>query len=224
MKSTVLCKVRSGLEVQYPEAVDEQPLIDMRGQRAVAQWLPPLTQLVSAGRTFQARSTTGAAPVTAIPSTACLLGLWNGEPDNGKSYIIDSVFAMRITTAAAFQEMTILTNCSIQRITTAIANTIIPRCMSGMRIGYGGNARVAVGVTLAAADGGATTNWHPVGNNHNISGGAANLGGTREVDVRGRYIIPPKCQFSLSVIAPVATASSVVVGVRWHEAVLPPVV
>jgi hypothetical protein len=159
--------------------------------------------------------------VTAIPSTACLLGLWNGEPDNGKSYIIESVFAMRIVTSAAFQEMTILTNVSLQPIPTAIANTLTPRCLSGNRIGYGGNARVAVGITLAAAAGGVASNWFPVGNTYQIASGATNLGGTREVNVQGRYIIPPKGQFSLSVIAPVATASSIVCGVRWHEAILP---
>lgn len=198
--------------------------MDRRGQQFCSQYLPPLTQLVQHGSSYQVRSTTGAAPVVAIPTTACLLGLWNGEPDNGKSYIIDSVFAMRIVTSAAFQEMTILTNVSLQPIPTAIANTLIPRPMAGNRVGYGGNARVAVGITLAAAAGGVAANWFPVGNSNNISGGAANLGGSREVDCLGRFIIPPKGQFSLSVIAPVATAASVVVGVRWHEVLLPPAV
>jgi hypothetical protein len=214
--------VRSPLETNYPEAVDEQPLIDAQGRQARSEGLPPLTQLVSHGSSYQVRTTTAAAPVTAIPSTACLLGLWNGEPDNGKSYIIDSVFLVRVATSAAFQEATILANVSIATIPTAIANTLTPRPLAGNRVGYGGNARVAVGITLAAVAGGATTNWFPVGSSgHNIAGGATNLGGTLEVDCKGRFIIPPKGQFSLSVIAPVATASSVQVGVRWHEVLLP---
>lgn len=213
--------VRSPLETNYPEASDEQPLIDAQGRQARSHGLPPLTQLVSGGSSYQVRTTTAATPVIAIPSTACLLGLWNGEPDNGKSYIIDSVFLVRVATSAAFQEATILTNVSIAVIPTALANTLVPRPLAGNRVGYGGNARVAVGVTLAAASGGVTTNWFPVGSGHNIAGGATNLGGTLEVDVKGRFIIPPKGQFSLSVIAPVATASSVQVGVRWHEVMLP---
>lgn len=225
MKSTVYLPVSGNADCAYPEGVDEQPLMDRLGQQISSFGTRDYAQLVSQGHCYQARATTGAAPVTAIPSTACLLGLWNGEPDNGKSYVILSVFVCRIATSAAFQECTILTNCSLQTIPTAIANTIIPRPMAGNRIGYGGNARVAVGITLAAAAGGATTNWHPAGcSAHQIASGAANTGGGYEVDVKGRYIIPPKCQFSLSVIAPVATAASVSVGVRWAEVVLPPVV
>jgi hypothetical protein len=130
---------------------------------------------------------------------------------------------LQVVTSAAQQSATILVNVSQAQIFTAIANTIAPHPLRA-NMPYRGAARVAVGITLNAADG-IAANWFPMGSNAPlISGGAANIGGCTDIDCKGMFLIPPKGQFSVSVLSAVATASSIQVGIRWHEAIIPPVV
>jgi len=213
--------VRGSQQPNYAEGADEQPQINTRGESLTAQGLPPLTSLVLAGNSYWVATTTAAAPVVAIPTTAALIGLYNGEPDNGKSYIIDSVFVIQVAVTAAVQNIGLLGNISLAQIPTAIANTLTPRPLRA-NIGYRGTARVAVGLTLNAADG-VVTNWLPMGS----TGAAQNtlqIGTIVDFDVKGGIIIPPKGQFSLTALAGAATASSIQIGMRWHEALLPAVV
>jgi hypothetical protein len=222
VNTTPLYAVRTAVEPAYGEGDDAQPLIGLRGEQLRTFGLPPLTQLVSHGNSYQVMATTAVAPVIAIPTTAYLLALYNNEPDCGKSYIIDSVFAVKRVAAAADQCPGILVNVSLQPIRTAIANTLIPRCLSGNRVGYGGCARVAVSSTIAPGDGGVASNWFPAGpSGHQITGAAANIGSSIEIDCKGRYIIPPKGQFSITVLSSVLTTVTYSCGLRWHEAILP---
>lgn len=223
MKNTIYMSVRGSQQPNYAEGTDEQPQLNTRGEQIIVQGLPPLAQLVNAGNSYQASTTTAAAPVVAIPTTAALIGLWNGEQDNGKSYVIDSVFALVVASTAAQQTMSILGNLSLAQIPTAIANTITPR---PLRAGqpYRGNARIAVGITLNATDG-VAANWFPIGNNPpQIAGATNNIGSSMEWDCKGMFVIPPKNQMSFTVIAPAATATSIQIGFRWHELQLPSVV
>lgn len=214
-------RVRGGAQPYLSEGTDAPPHINIRGEQICSNGLPLHTQLVALGNSFQVMTATAAAPVVAIPTTAALLGLWNGEADNGKWLVIDSVFALTVASTAAQQSMSILCNVSAALIPTAIANTLTPRAL---RAGgqYRGNARAAVGVTLNATDG-VATNWFPVGSTPPaIAGATNNIGTSMDIDVKGRILIPPKGQLSLTVISSAATASSVQLGVRWHELLLPP--
>ena len=223
MKNTIYMSVRGSQQPNYAEGTDEQPQLNTRGEQIIAQGLPPLCQLVGAGNSYQVATTTAATPVVAIPTTAALIGLWNGEPDNGKTYVIDSVFALVVASTAAQQTMSILGNLSLAQIPTAIANTLTPRCLRA-GLPYRGAARVAVGITLNATDG-VAANWFTIGNNPpQIAGATNNIGSALDFNCNGMFIVPPKNQFSLTVIAPVATASSIQVGFRWHEIQMPAVV
>jgi hypothetical protein len=223
MLTTVQMAVRGSQQPNYAEGSDEQPQLNTRGEQIVAQGLPPLAQLVSLGNSYQAATTTAAAPVIAIPTTAALIGLWNGEQDDGKSYVIDSVFAFVVASTVAQQSLSILGNLSMAQIPTAIANTITPRSLRAGQA-YRGSARIAVGITLNATDG-VAANWFPIGNNPpQIAGATNNIGTMLEWDCKGMFVIPPKNQFSLTVLSAAATATSVQVGFRWHELKLPSVV
>lgn len=213
--------VRGSQQPNYAEGDEVQIAGNSRGAAMVANDFPLLTTIVAAGNSYWASMASGGAPVTAIPTTAALFGLYNGEPDNGKSYIIDSIFAVQIVITAAIQNIGILANISQAQITTAIANTITPRSLRG-NLPYRGAARVAVGLTLNASDG-VASNWMPIGN----TGPGQNtlqIGTVVDVDVKGLIIIPPKGQLSLSALGGAATAASVLLGCRWHEAILPQVV
>lgn len=221
MKTEVVMAVRGSQQPNYAEGADEQPQLSARGEQLVVQGLPSLTALVQTGNSYWAGTTTAAAPVVAIPTTAALIGLWNGEPDNGKSYIIDSVWVVQVVVTAAIQNVGLLGNISQAQIPTAIANTIVPRPLRA-GLAYRGAARIAVGITLGALDG-VAANWVPLGS----TGAGQNtlqVGTMVDVPINGGIIIPPKGQFSLTALAGAATASSIQLGFRWHEAVLPLVV
>lgn len=221
MDANVFGKVRGSQQPNFAEGSSQPLSLNSRGEQITVQGLPANAQLVSAGSSYMARTTTATAPVTAIPTTAALLGLWNGEPDNGKCYVVDSFFVVIVGPTAAVQAMSILANVSTQRVDTAIANTIAPVPLKGNRP-YNGQGRVAVGITLDATNG-VAANWYPWGS----SGTPVNttqVGQCLDVPVNGAIIIPPKGQLSLSVLSGAATASSIQVGVRWHEVILPPTV
>ena len=221
MESKIKLSVRGSQQPNYPEGVDEQPQLNNRGEQIVVNGLPMLAQVVAAGNSYWASTTTAATPVIVVPTTAALIGLWNGENDNGKSYIIDSVFAVFVANTAAIQGTGILVNVALQRVDTALANTITPRNLYST-LGYRGKGRVAVGITLDAANG-IAANWVPWG----ASIAAQNtpqIGTVVEAPINGAIVLPPKGQLALSVLAGAATASSVQVGLRWHEVILPAVV
>lgn len=223
MKVEVLSSVRAGGQYNFSEGTDEQMQINTRGDLLIAQSLPASAEIVRLGNSYWASTITAAAPVVAIPTTAALIGLWNGEPANGKSYIIDSVFCLTVASTAAQQTSTVLGNVSLQPVLTALANTIAPRCLRA-NLPYRGQARVAVGITLDASNG-VATNWMPIGSNPSQNAGATNnIGSCIDVPVNGLIIIPPGGQLALSAISAAATASSIQIGFRWHEAILPPVV
>lgn len=217
----VLMAVRGSQQPNLAEGSDDQPLISNLGHQLVAQGVPERTGIASKGNSYWAMTATAAAPVVAIPTTAALIGLWNGEPDNGKCYIIDRVFLMQVAVTAAVQNVGIIGNVSQAQIPTAIANTITPRPLRA-GLPYRGAARVAVGITLGALDG-VAANWMPLGS----TGPGQNtlqIGTIVDFDVKGGILVPPKGQFSLSALAGAATASSIQLGFAWHEVILPAVV
>lgn len=202
----------------YAEGEDRPMAITNRGSVLSSNDLPLLASTVNTGGSYWASTTTAAAPVVAIPTTAALIGLWNGEPDNGKCYIIDSIFVVQTAITAAVQNVGILVNMSQAQIPTAIAATITPRSMRGNKT-YGGSARIAVGITLNGTDG-VASNWMPMGTTPSAQN-TLQIGTIVDYDVQGRLIVPPKGQLSLSALAGAATATSIQIGFRWHEVYLP---
>ena len=208
--------IRGISPINYPEGVDEQLQLNNRGYILTAQGLPTLSELTRLGNSYVARTTTAVAPVIDIPTTAYLIAIWNGELDNGKSYIIDSVFALTVASTAAQQASTILINVSTQQSLTALANTITPRSLKANQP-YRGRARIAVNTTTNATDG-VAANWFPAGTTPEpIAGATNNIGSCTDIDLKGMIIIPPKGILCVSVLSAATTASSVQVGLRWHE-------
>lgn len=162
---------------------------------------------------WQVRTATAVAPVVAIPTTTALLSLWNGEATGGKTYFVDSVYVLTVASTAAAQVPTVLgmVNKALQ---AAIANTLT---VAGLRAGAGvyatggGLARGAVNTTVTD-DG-----WHAFGANPPIPGATNNIGSCAEARLDGLVVLPPGGQFNISAIAPVATATSIQIGVRWYE-------
>ena len=84
MISKIAGRVRGFFAGNYPEnREDEQLIINMRGDLAVAQSLPELAELVRLGNSWQVAATTGIAALTALPTTTSGISLVNGEPAGG---------------------------------------------------------------------------------------------------------------------------------------------
>lgn len=215
--ATILANVRGATVRSLADGSDDQPDMNSRGEMIVAPGLPPLAQLASLGSSWWFMTATATAPVTAIPTTAGLIALWNGE-STGKCYVIDSLFVLQVAATAAVQSVGLLVNISTQDVLTALANTIIPRPMRAGRV-YNGKARIAVGVTLDATNG-VAANWQPAGSTASSSN-TTQVGTITEYNVNGGIIIPPNGQLALSVLAGAATASSIQIGGRFHEVSMP---
>src|SRR5882762_2664106 len=87
-------RVRGLVAGNYPEnREDEQLHLNSRGDVLVVQSMPNLAEVVRLGDSWQTKTTTGTAALTALPTTTPGICLWNGEPTGlmGKCYVIDSV-------------------------------------------------------------------------------------------------------------------------------------
>jgi hypothetical protein len=205
-------RVRGLFAGNYPEnREDEQLVINTRGDMSMAQGLPELTELVRMGDSWQVLSAAAAA-LTAVPTTAAGLSLWNGEPGQGKSYAIDSIGCVEIVTDATQQN-------SLALFSMVSRAVITPPVDAALTIGglsgkiYGGKARTVAGATTLATD-----VWIP--NAPSSPGATAFAGGVwrvHEASLRGLYLVPPGWQFNIAAAKTVATAAQLRYYIRWHE-------
>lgn len=153
--------------------------------------------------------------LTAVPTTTGIFGLWNGEPGNGKFYVIDAITLVKIIIDVTTQDLPSLWVTNVRQPVTALTDAGIARWgLSGKN--YGGRARTAASVTTV------TGRWDVVGLPGQTSGA---IGGsawqTMEANLYGQYIVPPGGMFSFSVSEVTATASKYRAAIRWHEVQLP---
>jgi len=192
---------------------DEQELgINNRGENLIVQALPELTELVRLGGSWQILSAATAA-LTAVPSTTAGHSLWNGEPDNGKCYAIDSFGCVEVVTDATQQNsLALFAAMSVGKITAPTDAALVKASLSGRSAGQT-TARTVAGATTLATD-----VWTP--HEPSAPGATAFAGGVwrvHETKVRGLYLVRPGGQFNIAVAKTVATASQIRYFVRWHE-------
>lgn len=223
MIANVLANIQSSSQKNACEEELASPKLNNRGDAIVSNAFPSLAAISSYGNSFEARTTTATAPVTAIPTTATLLSIWNGEQETGKSYIIDSVFVINLAGTNPQQTYTILLNVAGALICAPTAtNGQTPRSLCA-NLPYRGNARVFVAAALNAIDG-VAANWFPVGSGLLGNGAITTFGFCVDYNCRGMFVIPPKTIFAVTALSTTATASSIQIGFRWHEVIMPPVV
>lgn len=184
--------------------------ISGRGDLMVSLALPERTDLVRHGESYGIIQASAVAPVVALPTTTAQLSIWNGEPDGGKSYVIDSLIGMVAVSAGAatgvgFAGM--LNKGRVSKPTNDLAPATAAFGLAGHQ--YAGKAIVDLAATVVD-DG-----WHPIGNA--VVGPASQIALPFEVPVYGLYIIPPGGMFSMAVLANTVTTITVKMGLRWHE-------
>jgi hypothetical protein len=196
----------------YPEnREDEQLHCTTDGSVILTDGLPNRTEQVRLGDSYQVMSAAFTA-LTAVPTTTGIFGLWNGEPGNGRCYAIDSVAVFKILIDTTQIDDAALYVQLVRPPVAALTDASITiQSMSG-RYSYGGRARKAAAVTTVSG------RWDAVGT---LPKCADALAGTAwqclDVDLMGRYLVPPGGLFAFHVAEVTATASKWRGVIRWHE-------
>ena len=212
MLMKMAARVRGVFAGNYPENREEEQIhINNRGDQIVTEGLPPLTEIVRLGGSFQVATSAAMAPLITEPTIVAGLSVWNGEPGGGKSYIIESVACWeRVVDVTQQNQLALFAMNSIVPV-TAFAGALTIRSLSGKI--YGGRARAASGISVA------NDGWFPVG--ASVAGAAAVAGGAwrvHDAPLRGLYIVPPGGLFSVHAAKIAATAAQVHFCIRCHEA------
>lgn len=213
MMMKIAGRIRGFFAGNYPENDEEAQLIlNNRGDQLIAQALPELTELVRLGGSWHILGATTAA-LTAVPSTTAGHSLWNGEPDTGKCYAIDSFGCVEVVTDATQQNsLALFGMMSVGKIATPTDTGLVKASLSG-RAPSGTLAKTVAGATTLAAD-----VWTPHG--PSAPGATAFAGGVwrvHEAQVRGLYLVRPGGQFNVAAAKTIATASQIRYFIRWHE-------
>lgn len=171
----------------------------------------PYSRWVAEGKGYQIGEATAVAAVVALPTTTAGLTIQNGEPDNGKWYVVHSVFAQVEASGAAVQTVGIAHCVGMNRVAAAtqdVALTSIKPLLGGAGP-YAGLAIVDLAATVV------DDLWKPVG--PQISNAVAS-NGAGQIDhfLDGLVILKPKAQYSLKLVG---TATSVTgrLGLRFFE-------
>lgn len=221
MDSRVFAFIRSLAEQFLPDGDEQQQLhMNQRGDLIVAPGLPAGAELARMGHSFMAILATPVAPVVAIPTTASLLGLWNGEPDAGRTLIVDGVGTLTVVLTAAAQAAAPIINLSSVKPAAQVASAVLPK---GLRAGVGAAAPTRACIVLNGTLAVAADNWFPPPGPTNTGGLgiASTLGQVVYVDTQGKIQIPPGHIMNTNAIATAATASSILIFVVWHEVRFP---
>ena len=209
MLTKITGRVRGMFAGNYPENREEEQFhINSRGDQCVAQALPERTELVRMGNSYISVGT-GVAPVAAIPTTTAHFSLWNGENDDGLSYVIDYIGGYLNASAGAAINVGMCAQLNLGKITNP-AGTVAIKSLSG-RINYRGkgNTKASVTVTNDSA-------WHSIGPTI-ICANSANIMFSQEIPVYGRYIVPPGGMFSVAGLCNAAGSATMIPWIIWHE-------
>lgn len=177
----------------------------------------PYQEIVRPGRAFWTGTTAAIAAVVAIPTTAHMLALFNTEPDNGRSLIIDWVAAQNVVSTAAAGQAQVIANIGQVREVMPTAAAVTFKKLNGMGGGQPDTSAIAIlNATALPATTGLAANWFPLGPSTSKPGAAATPGHGVFHHVEGRVIVPPGRYFALHVLANVI-GETFVVFCGYHE-------
>lgn len=194
---------------------DEEFHITPMGGLLIAEGLPERAEIVRHGDSWQMISAAFTA-LTAVPTTAGTLTLWNGEPGDGKVYVIDSVAITKVIIDVTTNDLFTLWMQCIKSPMAAPADAGLVKVSLSGKTNYGGRARsVATSTTLA-------NNWINYGNS---PPGATAIAGSawQQLDYspHNKCVIVPGGACTIHVSEITATASTFRATMRWHEIQIP---
>lgn len=205
-------RIRGPEPGNYPENREEEEVhLNNAGDFLVSQGLPSKAEIVRMGNSWQVLGAASTG-LTAVPSTAGLLTIWNGEQGNGNHLVIDSVQATKVIIDVTTNDLATVWAQIIRPPMAAPTDAALTiRSLSG-RYSYGGRVRtVASSTTLA-------NRWEAIGQVPNQTAAIAGSAWVQAgIDLLGRFIVPPGGAFTLTASEVTATASTFRFAIRWHE-------
>ena len=181
------------------------------GALLTAAYGPRRAQWVAEGKGYRVIEATATAGVAALPTTTAGLTLQNGEPDNGKWYVIHSVFATCEASAAAVETAYIAHCIGMNRVAAAtqdLALTSVKPLLGGAGP-YSGTAILDLAATVV------DDLWMPISNV--VSNAVASNGEFSIVaQLDGLVVLKPKAQYSLELLA-TTTGVTGRLGIVWFE-------
>ena len=214
-------KVR-GLNIGQAEEINNgniQVALSGQGEQLVAFAAEPFQEEFRRGRSFWVANAIGSpvAAVTAIPSVAYIMAIFNNEPDGGRSYVINYVWAHFVVIPATQIHCGII-GClgQVREAAPTVAQNVgVIKSACGM-----GKLDTLCRATIGGApDFPATTgiaaNWFPIGDSLKTS--IVSVPGVSIYStVEGRIIVPPGRYFGVSVLSSNTTSTSIM-GIGWTE-------
>jgi len=171
----------------------------------------PYAKWVAEGRGYSVIEATATAGVAALPTTAAGLTLQNGEQDNGKWYVIHSVFATCEASAAAVESAYIAHVIGMNRVAAA-TNDLGLAAVKPMLAGSGPYAGTAI-LDLAATV--VDDLWKPASLHvSNLVASNSEFSIVQLLD--GLVVVKPKAQYSIELCA-TTTGVTGRLGMVWFE-------
>lgn len=212
----IVGRIRGADAGNYPENREEEELhLNSVGDFIVSEGLPTKAEIVRMGNSWQVLGAASTG-LTAVPTTAGLLTIWNGELGNGNHLVIDSVTATKVIIDVTTNDLATVWAQIIRPPMTAPTDAALTiRSLNG-RYSYGGRVRtVATSTTIA-------NRWKPIGMIPNVTAAIAGSAWAQaDIDLLGKFIIPPGGAFTLTASEVTATASTFRFCIRWHEILQP---
>lgn len=207
----------SGDVYNSPQGSEIQMNYNNRGDQLIAFGLPSRAELARMGVMWTMRTATASTLVALIglPTTTGGIGLYNGEPTGGKSYVIDSAWAANFDTSfAAVNQFCLVGQLIPASVVTVPTNSLTTTLISSAngKASYGGFAKRAISVTTVA------DYWSVLAQSVTTTA-AATMGLTAYADLWGGFIVPPGAMFAVSAASGIATGH-LTYGLTWAEVTL----
>lgn len=190
-----------------------QIALNNRREQIVSNGLPVKTQLTALGQTWSMMIPTASAftNVAGMPTTRAELALYNGEPAGGKTYVIEQISFLSLTSITAAANVTLIyQNALVAALTD---NTAVLINSTNGKVTYPGLAKRALAVTTMTAN-----KWTPIA--CAPAGAAASIGLGVIAEVAGGIIVPPGYTLGVNAVVGTAVGTSLM-GIVWSELDLP---
>ena len=201
----------------YPTDDFQQICLSGQGDQLHAMSAAPYAEISRLGRTYWTNTTTAVATVVAMPTTAQIISIFNNEPDGGRSYIINQVWAMFVASTGSIAHASLVACLGQVREATPAQAAIVMKNVDGFQK-FDTQVRVIIAATALPSTTGFAGNWFPV--TDAINACVTSLPGFQKVfNIDGRYIVPPGRYFALHAVSNVTNVTAQV-GISWTEKLL----
>ncbi len=177
-------------------------------------WDTRVMKWVNEGKVWRADETTLRSSVLAVPTTTAGISLQNGEPTNGKHYVVLAIYGIQGGTPAALTSWGIVHQLSDLAVGTADVTAELDTAVTVVNLKgnggiYGGAARMDIDLVVL------DDRWAPIGYSTNTA--VISLTGSQIYEpLNPVQIIPPAAVHSLEAVAS-AVDATVRLGWVWAE-------